>query len=121
VWLQYCQFYGASYKEIKKEFGQKVKLGDPGPWYARLPAYYAYATGDPAYAKRAWGYFPGSNERPRRTTFYMKPFTGHESLKPIVEVERVSTNHTAQWCLNAIELLELIGDQIPDDHTVFTE
>jgi len=51
----------------------------------------------------------------------MKPFNGHESLDPVKEVENVSTNHTAQWCLNAIELLELIGDEIPDDHAVFID
>ena len=43
-----------------------------------------------------------------------------ELLEPIYEVEGVSTNNTAQWCLNAIELLELVGDQIPEDHILFS-
>jgi hypothetical protein len=33
----------------------------------------------------------------------------------------VSTNNTAQWCLNAIELLELVGDKLPENHPVFNE
>ena len=43
-----------------------------------------------------------------------------ELLEPVYEVEGVSTNKTAQWCLNAIELLELVGDQIPEDHPRFS-
>ena len=43
-----------------------------------------------------------------------------EILEPVYEVEGVSTNKTAQWCLNAIELLELVGDQIPEDHILFS-
>ena len=33
--------------------------------------------------------------------------------EPIDEIRNVSTNNTAQWCLNAIELLELVPDQMP--------
>jgi hypothetical protein len=32
-----------------------------------------------------------------------------------------STNETAQWCLNAIQVLELIGDKIPEDHPLWEE
>lgn len=35
------------------------------------------------------------------------------------EVEGVSTNNTAQWCLNAIELLQLVGDQLREDNPLF--
>jgi len=30
------------------------------------------------------------------------------------EIPFVSTNDTAQWSLNAIELLQLVGDSIPE-------
>jgi hypothetical protein len=32
-----------------------------------------------------------------------------------------STNSTAQWCLNAIEVLELIGDTIPEYPPLWSE
>ena len=51
----------------------------------------------------------------------MKLLKKPELLSPVYEVQGVSTNNTAQWCLNAIELLELVGDQIPDDHLRFSE
>ena len=36
--------------------------------------------------------------------------------EPIDEIRNVSTNGTAQWCLNAIELLQLVPNQIPATH-----
>jgi len=117
LWLQqFCKLYGAPVEEVKKEFGKSVKLGDPGPWYARLPAYYARVTGNQAYAERAWNEFLHSGAERYHTDFIMKKFDGIQSLEPIYEVGGVSTNNTAQWCLNAIELLELIGDQFPEDN-----
>jgi hypothetical protein len=32
------------------------------------------------------------------------------------EVAGASTNNTAQWSLNAIQLLEMIGNHIPANH-----
>jgi PcRGLX-like protein C-terminal alpha/alpha toroid domain/PcRGLX-like protein central beta sandwich domain/Domain of unknown function (DUF6250)/PcRGLX-like N-terminal RIFT barrel domain len=116
LWMQFCRLYAAPEAVIEKEFGKAVKLGDPGPWYARLPAYYAKVTGDKTYAKRAWDEFLNVGERRYHTSFDMQKFDGIESLQPVYEVKGVSTNNTAQWCLNAIELLELIGEQIPADN-----
>ena len=48
----------------------------------------------------------------------MKKFEGIQSLQPLYEVKGVSTNNTAQWCLNAIELLQLVGNQLPEDNPV---
>ncbi len=42
--------------------------------------------------------------------------TGSNALKPLEEVTDISTNNTAQWCLNAIQLLELVGDKMPEQH-----
>jgi hypothetical protein len=116
LWLQFCKLYGAPQENIQKEFGTDVKLGDSGPWFARLPAYYAYATGDKSFAKRAWNEFLGSDETRYQTPFNMVLFDGDATMEPIYEVSGVSTNNTAQWCLNAIELLELVGDDLPEDH-----
>lgn len=118
LWLQFCKLYGAPKEEVEKEFGKSVELGRPGPWYSRLPAYYAKVSGDSSYAKRAWEEFLNIGSR-FQTNFEMKKFDGIQSLQPIYEVRVVSTNNTAQWCLNAIELLQLIGDQLPEDISVF--
>jgi hypothetical protein len=119
LWLQFCKLYGGPKKEVEKEFGREVQLGQPGSWYARLPAYYAYVTGDTAYANRAWDEFLNSEPRYYHTNFTMKKFNGIQSLQPIYEVKGVSTNNTAQWCLNAIELLQLVGDQLPENNQQF--
>jgi len=121
LWLQFCKLYGQSVETIEKEFGKRVKLGDPDLWYARLPAYYAKTTGKVDWAEKAWDDFLRKSARERDyTNFDMKLMDKPEILKPVYEVEGVSTNNTAQWCLNAIELLELIGDQIPEDHPRFS-
>ena len=116
LWMQFCRLYAAPENEIEKEFGKAVKLGDYGPWYARLPAYYAKMTGDQAYAIRAWDEFFYTGRGGDDTDFNRKLFDGIQSLQPVYEVRGVSTNHTAQWCLNAIELLQLVGDQLPEDN-----
>ena len=119
LWLQFCKFYAAPKEEIKKEFGKDVQFGDPGSWYARLPAYYAKVTGDTTYAARAWDEFLNARARYYHTDFTMQKFEAIQSLQPVNEVKWVSTNNTAQWCLNAIELLQLVGDQIPEDSHIF--
>ena len=122
LWLQFCKLYGQPVDTIEKEFGKRVKLGDPDLWYARLPAYYAKTTGEADWAEKAWDDFLKKSGRESvYTNFNMKLLKKPELLSPVYEVQGVSTNNTAQWCLNAIELLELVGDQIPDDHLRFSE
>jgi len=121
LWLQFCKLYGQPAERIEKEFGRRVKLGDPGRWYARLPAYYARETGELAWAEKAWDDFLKKSPWEKvYMNFNTTLVDTQELLKPVYEVEGVSTNNTAQWCLNAIELLELVGDQIPDDHALFS-
>ena len=116
LWLQFCKLYGAPKSAIEAEFGRSAKLGDPGHWYARLPGYYAWKTGDRSFAQRAWREFLHSGANRFQTDFTMRKFEGASSLQPIFEVAGVSTNHTSQWGLNAIQLLELVGDDLPEDH-----
>ena len=118
LWMQFCKLYAAPKEEIKKEFGIEVELGNPGSWYARLPAYYAKITGDKTYAARAWDEFLNARARYYHTNFNALKFEGIQSLQPVYEVKWVSTNNTAQWCLNAIELLQLVGDKLPEDNPV---
>ena len=121
LWLQFCRLYGQAPESVEKEFGRKIKLGNPGPFYARLPAYYARETGKDDWAEKAWDYFLKDRGTEGSNTMFNKTLVDKpELLEPVYEVEGVSTNKTAQWCLNAIELLELVGDQIPDDHPRFS-
>ncbi|QRX63324.1 hypothetical protein JS578_10705 [Dysgonomonadaceae bacterium zrk40] len=114
MWMQFTRLYGAPEEDVYREFGVSVKLGDPGHWYARLPAYFAYKTGSDVWANRAWNDFLGT-----QTHFNQKLFDNIETLEPVYEVEGVSTNNTAQWCLNAIQLLEMVGDHLPEKHERF--
>jgi len=121
LWLQFCKLYGMPQDSIENEFGKRVKLGDPGLWYARLPAYYAKSTGQLAWAEKAWTDFLRKSPWGRGYLIFDKKLVeGADLLEPVYEVQGVSTNSTAQWCLNAIELLELVGDQIPEDHPLFS-
>jgi YetA-like protein len=113
LWLQFAKFYGSSKEEQMKEFGKTGKLGSLSPWYARLPAYAATVTKEPRYVDSAWKAFlaPGTNGQ-----FTPLLVNGANALKPLEEVKNISTNNTAQWCLNAIQLLEMVGDKIPEKH-----
>ena len=113
LWLQFAKFYGSSKEEQMKEFGKTGRLGSLDPWYARLPAYTASVTNESKYSDMAWKAFlsPGTS-----TQFTPLPVTGADALKLLTEVKNISTNNTAQWCLNAIELLELVGDKLPEQH-----
>lgn len=123
LWLQFCKLYGQPVEAVEEEFGKRAKLGDPSLWYARLPAYYAYKTGKEEWAEKAWDDFLRKN--PGEVTFTnfanRKLVNAPSLLRPVYEVAGVSTNNTAQWCLNAIELLQLIGDKIPENHPLFSE
>lgn len=114
LWMQFTRLYGAPADIVDKEFGVSINLGNPGHWYSRLPAYYANKTGNQIWAERAWNDFLNNN-----THFDMKLYDEIQTLEPVYEVEGVSTNNTAQWGLNAIQLLELIGDKLPEDHEKF--
>ena len=118
LWLQFTSLYGAPREEINKAFGRAVSLGNPGPWYARMPAFAAVLTNDPKYAERAWREFLSPRTKGQ---FDSRTVTGAEAIKTIEEVPGISTNNTAQWCLNAIQLLQLVGDKMPDSHMLWNE
>jgi hypothetical protein len=112
LWVQYCSLYGAPRDEVQKAFGVNASLASLGGDFARLPAYAAKATNNPELAKRAWAAFLRRN---RTEIFPTRHIEGPEVLNPIDEVPRLSTNGSSQWSLNAIELLELIGDYLPEN------
>ncbi|MBE7170228.1 MAG: hypothetical protein INR73_06540 [Williamsia sp.] len=123
LYLQYCSLYGAPIEEVQAAFGQdaKVRLGDPQGDYARQPAYAYVMSKDPKFAQRAWEYFlpkqqGGLNSGARFDSQVLK---GPQVVKPLQEIRNVSTNSTAQWCLNAIEILQMAGDHMPEHHAAW--
>lgn len=110
LWLQMCALYSAPREEVMASLGKSVTVGTSGNNYSRLAAYVAKNTNDPKYAQRAWSQF--LNER-MGSQFDPVVVDGVNVFKPLQEIPRVSTNSTSQWCLNAIEILEMVGDKIP--------
>jgi len=117
LWMQYCTLWGSSQEEIKKAFGKSAVVGVANNhWYARLPAYAYSINKDNLLADRAWNWFLNSRTN---SQFETKTISGTDVLKTIEEAPGVSTNNTAQWCLNAIELLELAGDKMPEQNPLW--
>lgn len=119
LWQQFCRLYGAPREKIAAELGKNAKLGDMGAHFARLPAYLAMTENDPETAAYAWDAFLNARYGGGASMFESSPVPETDAIKPTREVPRVSTNNTAQWCLNAIELLEMIGDSLPEEHPLW--
>jgi hypothetical protein len=104
AWLAYCQDFRAR-----------------GPDNARMAAYAASMNKDSAKAAQAWDsllHSPGLG-------LSGQPFDSHKVVgatvpEPLDEITGISTNSTSQWCLNAIELLQLVGDQMPANDPVYS-
>ena len=111
-----CALYGASREEVMASLGKNVSVGITGFRYARLAAYVAKTTHDPKYAQRAWTQF--LNEK-IYGQFDVVVVNGVNVLKPLQEIPEVLTNDTSQWCLNAIQLLEMVGDKIPEHNSLW--
>lgn len=111
LWMEFSKLWGAPPDEIQAAIGKNANLGVQGPWYARMPAYVAYKNNTAKYAERAWNWFLTEEAAAQ---FNIVPVDSINSLKPLQEIPGVSTNHTAQWSLNAIQLLEMIGEKIPE-------
>ena len=111
LWLQYCRLVGARKEVVKRDMtthnedpgGGRGGAGSNG----RLPAYAYLKTKDAKWADRAW------NQLLRGPSFATRAVKGPEALNEIEEVQGLSTNSTAQWCLNAIEVLAMAGDRAP--------
>jgi PcRGLX-like protein C-terminal alpha/alpha toroid domain/PcRGLX-like protein central beta sandwich domain/PcRGLX-like N-terminal RIFT barrel domain len=91
AWLDYCQ------KHARHE-----------PDNARLTAYGAYMTKSADEGTRAWQQlmkFP--------MQFDSQVVSGPVVAEMVDEIDNVSTNATAQWCLNVIELLQTVPNQLP--------
>jgi hypothetical protein len=121
AWLHYCRTLQAPKEEQLETLGAEIRNGR-GPSYARMTAYAARAQGDRRLATRAWEEFlrPPFFGRPQ-PQFVAKRIEGPSVPVSVDEAPGVSTNGTAQWSLNAIELLELVGDALPQDDPAWRE
>jgi YetA-like protein len=119
LWLQYCELYGAPKESVVKAFNKDQQLGVMSPHFCRLPAYYAYKKQDAAAAKKVWAEFLSPKYYAKGNTFNPRRINSPDVLKSLDEIGGISTNNTAQWCLNAIELLELIGKELPKDNALW--
>lgn len=113
LWLQYCQLYGAPKEDVFKAFKVDTVLGEMSPHYCRMPAFYAAKTMDKTRAEKVWKDFLTVKYYKNKAAFPLKTVSTPLVVRPLTEVYNASTNNSAQWCLNAIELLEMIGDSMP--------
>lgn len=119
LWQQYFELYGAPKENVIKAFNKNVKLGEMSPHYARMPAYLAKIKGDKNLAIKAWNVLLDIKNKPYSHTFDPTPVATPTVFRPMTEIKKLSTNNVAQWSLNAIELLELVGDQMPEKNSLW--
>ena len=105
IWNQYCRLSGAPKAVVAKDMTTGSEGADGQYARGRLAAYAYMLTKNPAFAKKALSGL-------RLASFATTSFKGPEVLNPIDEVPGVSTNSTAQGCLEAIEVLEMCGEQM---------
>ena len=116
AWLNYCQYLQAPRNEQQAAIGGVVNSG-MGPDFSKMTAWAAWKLDDPKLATRAWDHFLA---RGRRDPFTSVKINDANVPAAIDEIRNVSTNSTSQWSLNAIELLELVGNDIPQRPTTST-
>jgi hypothetical protein len=109
AWLQYCRLHTAPKPVVNRDKanggaeGADARYARPG----RLSAYLYRESKNVAFAQRAWSGV-------RLAAFATTHLEGPLVLNPIDEIAGLSTNSTAQGCLEAIEVLEMCGDHVPE-------
>jgi YetA-like protein len=106
AWKEYCLLTKAP-KDVAARDRSNNSEGADGEFaqFGRCAGYVYLESKNVALAKKAWTLV-------RVPTYATTHFAGPAVLEPIDEVTGVSTNSTAQSCLEAIELLEMCGDQL---------
>ena len=120
TFTDYCKFY-AMPKDDPERTPENANWGFFSFPNQRLTAFAAKELNDDKLAERAWSDFLGGRRRvgiSTRSLYGSKIIERPDVLNPVHENPFVSTNSTAQWGLNAIIMLELIGDKIPDPKTI---
>jgi PcRGLX-like protein C-terminal alpha/alpha toroid domain len=106
AWKEYCLLTRAP-KEVGARGRSTGNEGLAGEYaqFGRCAGYVYLESKNVALAKKAWTLV-------RVPTYASTHLEGPAVLEPIDEVTGVTTNTTAQGCLEAIELLEMCGDQL---------
>jgi hypothetical protein len=115
AWLDFCVAYNATQEERTRIAGRVVKPGSFPIWYSRLTAWASVERGDATLAGRAWQEFFHGFHRDPEPKFPLAPvrLESFSVLVPTDDVPWMETNHAAQWSLNAIQNLALVGDHLP--------
>lgn len=123
---EYCKLYSMPKNDPERNSKNKNQ-GDIGFKTPRLTAFAAHKLNDDRIANRAWNEFldnkrlKNSENTMRQSRYNSKIINSSDVLNPVNENPYVGTNGTSQWGLNAIIMLELIGDKIPDFETEKTK
>jgi hypothetical protein len=121
VWLKLCRL-GIAPPEIwdrdktTHNEGADAQYVPPGQSGPRLAAYAYAKTGNVAYAKKAIALLLSQGGGVANPTIV----SDSNSLRPVQEDTRISTNEAAQTGLQCIEVLELCKDQLPTEAAVRT-
>jgi hypothetical protein len=120
-WLQMCRIGDAhadvyAQDKITGDEGADASYVVPGQSGPRLAAYAYAMTKDVAFAKKAIAMMLAQGA----TIANPHMVTGPDSLKPVEEDLRMSTNEASQSGLSTIEVLEFCKDQLPTEAAVRT-
>ncbi|MEI7504481.1 MAG: hypothetical protein WCJ61_14470, partial [Paludibacter sp.] len=116
TWTDYCKFYSMPDND-KDRTAKSANWGNNNFLIPRLTAYAAKELNDKRMAERAWNELlekKHKNGTGLTSLYNSKLVVAPEVLNPIHENTMVGTNGTSQWGLNAIIMLELIGNKIPE-------
>ena len=121
AWLQMCRIGNARADVYDKDKttgneGADASLVVPGQSAPRLAAYAYAKTKNKAFAEKAIAGLLGQGAGIANPHMV----SGADSLRPVEEDPRMSTNEAAQTGLQAIEILELCKDQLPTEAAVRT-
>jgi len=121
AWLQLCRLGVAPPDVWEKDRsthneGADAQYVPPGQSGPRLAAYAYAKTGNVAYAKKALAMMLSQGAGSASPHIV----SGADSLHPVEEDPRMSTNEAAQSSLATIEILELCKDQLPTEAAVRT-
>ena len=119
TYLEYCSWYTVPKDDPIRDLPENAKYKNWwGHWNQdRMLAFAGHELNDAYRIKLAWVRFLQGSVGPDgklRDQVPVVRIEGSDTLTPFYESPRVSTNGTAQWNLEAIIMLGLIGDQIPD-------
>lgn len=114
---EYGQFYFLPREEQKKR--SCGIIGDrtfPFPYMASaMGAYGAWYLNDPDLAQTIWRILLDAMPEKTFTCFQPHTLYNQGNRKELKEIPWISTNFTAQWCLNVITALDFIREYLPED------